>query len=81
MKGQPPPPTLRFEPEPSREAAKRRNVRLRMMHGGVDVEPSDMDAAKAAYLDKQESRKAAREVRAAVEKMHEELDRDKRSRE
>ena len=81
VKGQPPPPTLRFEPEPSREAAKRRNVRLRMMHGGVDVEPSDMDAAKAAYLDKQESRKAAREVRAAVEKMHEELDRDKRSRE
>ena len=75
-KNHPASPTSAFEPEPSKEAAKRRNIKLQMLHGGVDVEPSDMDVAKAAYLDRQESKKAAREVRAAVDKMHEELRRD-----
>ena len=69
-------PTHVFDPEPSKDAAKRRNIRLRLLHGGVDVEPSNMDTAKAAYLDKQESKKAASEVRAAVKKMHEELRED-----
>ena len=62
-----------FEPVSSREAAKRRNIKLRMLHGGVDVEASNMDAAKAAYLDKEENKKAAGEVRAAVKGMQEEL--------
>ena len=70
-------PPSTFEPGSSREAAKRRNIKLRMLHGGVDVEPSNMDAAKAAYLDKEESRKAAEEVRAAVKRMQEELREDK----
>ena len=76
VKGQPPSPVLKFEPDPFREAAKRRNIKLRMLHGTADIEPSDMDSAKAAYLDKQESKKAASEVRAAVKKMHEELRED-----
>ena len=48
-----------------------------MLHGGVDVEASNMDAAKAAYLEKEESKKAAGEVRAAVKRMQEELQEDK----
>ena len=76
VKNQPPPPTHAFEPESSKDAAKRRNIRLRLLHGGVDVEPSNMDSAKAAYLDKQESKKAASEVRAAVKKMQVELRED-----
>ena len=73
-------PPSTFEPSSSREAAKRRNIKLRMLHGGVDVEPSNMDAAKAAYLDKEESRKAAEEVRAAVKRMQGELREDKGGR-
>ena len=80
VKNHPAPPTYAFEPEPSKEAAKRRNIKLRLLHGGVDVEPSDMDVAKAAYLDGQDGKKAAREVRAAVEKMHEELRRDRQKK-
>ena len=76
IKGQPPPPVLMFEPDPAREAAKRRNIKLRMLHGAVDIEPSDMDSAKAAFFDRQESKKAASEVRAAVKKMHEEIRED-----
>ena len=30
-----------------------------MLHGGVDVEPSNMDTAKAAYLDKQEKQEGS----------------------
>ena len=76
VKDHPAPLTDAFEPEPPNEAARRRNIRLRLLHGGVDVEPSDMDAAKATYLDRQETKKAASEVRAAVERMHEELRHD-----
>ena len=79
-RGSPMRPPGTFEPGSSREAAKRRNIKLRMLHGGVDVEPSNMDTAKAAYLDKQESKKAAREARAAVKRMQEELREDKRGR-
>ena len=35
-----------------------------------------MDSAKAAFFDRQESKKAASEVRAAVKKMHEEIRED-----
>ena len=66
-----------FEPGSPREAAKRRNTKLRMLHGGVDVEPSNMDSAKAAYLDKEASKKAAEEIRAAVKRMQEALREDK----
>jgi len=59
--------------ETLREVAKRRNVRLRVLHGGVDVEPSNMDAAKADYLDKQEKQQAARDVRAARSRMKQDL--------
>ena len=76
-RGSPTRPPSTFEPGSSREAAKRRNVKLRVLHGGVDVEPSNMDAAKAAYLDGEESKKAAGEVRAAVKRMQEELREDK----
>ncbi len=56
-----------------RDVAKRRNVKLRVLHGGVDVEPSNMDAAKADYLDRQEKKEAARDVRAARARMKAEL--------
>lgn len=60
--------------DPVRDVAKRRNVRLRVLHGGVDVEPVNMDAAKAEYLDHQEKQQAARDVRAARARMQRELD-------
>jgi len=69
-----------FEPDSAREAATRRNTKLRMLHGGVDVEATNMDAAKAAYLDREESRKAAEEIQAAVKKMQEELREDEGGR-
>lgn len=59
--------------DPLRDVAKRRNVRLRVLHGGVDVEPMNMDAAKAEYLDRQEKKQAAVDVRAARARMQEEL--------
>jgi hypothetical protein len=62
-----------------RDTAKRRNQRLRMLHGGVDIEPSNMDAAKAELLDFQEKKKAADQVRDALKQMHEELKRDSES--
>ena len=67
------PPQLNFEPAEMKETARRRNVRLRVLHGGVDVEPSDMDAAKALLLDREEKQQAARDIRAARAKMDSEL--------
>jgi hypothetical protein len=69
------PPLLKYvvHLDPLRDVAKRRNVRLRVLHGGVDVEPMDMDAAKAEYIDRQEKKQAAQDVRAARVRMHEEL--------
>jgi hypothetical protein len=55
--------------DPLREVAKRRNIRLRVLHGGVDVEPANMDAAKAEYLDRQEKQQAARDIREARARM------------
>ena len=59
-----------------REVAKRRNHRLRVLHGGVDIEPVDMDAAKTEVLDLQEKKKAAEEVRRALKQMQRDLDDD-----
>jgi F420-dependent methylenetetrahydromethanopterin dehydrogenase len=60
-----------------RDTTKRRNIRLRVLHGGVDIEPENMDAAKAEYLDRQESKQAAQDVRDALKRMHQELGVDK----
>jgi hypothetical protein len=56
-----------------RDTTRRRNIRLRLLHGGVDIEPENMDAAKAEYLDREETRRAAQEVREAVKRMKDEL--------
>src|ERR1700687_572753 len=66
-----------FVPDPLRETARRRNVKLRVLHGGVDVEPANMDAAKASFLDIQEKKQAAIDVRAALKQMEDELSTDK----
>jgi len=65
-----------FEAGSLRDTTRRRNIRLRVLHGGVDIEADNMDAAKAAYLDRQESKQAAQDVRAALKRMHEELEND-----
>jgi len=62
-----------FEPPDMKDTARRRNLRLRVLHGGVDVEPADMDAAKASALDTAEKRRAAEQVREARKRMNEEL--------
>lgn len=59
-----------------RETARKRNHRLRVLHGGVDIEAMDMDAAKAEFLDLQEKKKAAEQVREAVRQMNAELAND-----
>jgi uncharacterized membrane protein YdbT with pleckstrin-like domain len=46
---------------------------LRVLHGGVDIEPADMDAAKADFLDRQVAARAAQDVREALKRMNDEL--------
>jgi hypothetical protein len=72
----PPPQPRPFEPGSTRDTTRRRNIRLRLLHGGVDIEPENMDAAKAEYLDRQEAKQAAQDVREALKRMHGELERD-----
>jgi hypothetical protein len=62
-----------FEPGTIRDTTRKRNIRLRVLHGGVDIEPENMDAAKAEYLDRQESKRAAQDVRDALKRMKDEL--------
>ena len=69
-----------FEPGSVRDTTRRRNIRLRLLHGGVDIEPENMDAAKAEYLDREESRRAAQEVREAIRRMKGELAEDPESK-
>jgi hypothetical protein len=57
----------------SLQAARERNHALRVLHGSVDIEPKDMDAAKSAFLDQQEKRRAAEEIRAARKRLLDEL--------
>jgi hypothetical protein len=63
-----------FEPGSMRDTTRRRNIRLRLLHGGVDIEPENMDAAKAEYLDRQEAKQAAQDVRDALKRMRGELE-------
>ena len=56
-----------------RELAKRRNHKLRVLHGKADIEAKNMDAAKAEYIEREEKKRAAREVREALRKMREQL--------
>jgi hypothetical protein len=67
-----------FVPAPMRQTAQRRNMKLRVLHGGVDIEPSNMDAAKADYLDRQEKRQAAIDVREALQQMRQDLKADEK---
>ncbi len=60
-----------------RELAKRRNHKLRVLHGKADVEAKNMDAAKAEYIEREEKKRAAREVREALRKLRDELQRNK----
>lgn len=75
FRGGPPMATHTFEPADMKTTARKRNVRLRVLHGGVDVEPGDMDAAKAALLDRQEKERAAQEIRAARRRVSDDLKR------
>lgn len=59
-----------------RELAKRRNHKLRILHGTADIEAKNMDAAKAEYIEREEKKRAAREVREALRQMRDELGRD-----
>jgi len=65
-----------FEPAEMRETAQRRNIKLRALHGGVDIEPANMDRAKAEMLDRQEKVQAAKDVREALLRMRDDLARD-----
>ncbi|SRR5579883_1726278 len=62
-----------FVPAPMRDTAQRRNMKLRVLHGSVDIEARNMDAAKAELLDRQEKRDAALQVREALKKMKQDL--------
>jgi hypothetical protein len=52
-----------------RDVARLRNVRLRRLHGSVDVEAENMDAAKTAELERLEKKQAAEQIREARERM------------
>jgi hypothetical protein len=69
-----------FSPGDFRETARRRNQKLRALHGGVDIEPQNMDAAKAELLDRAEKQRGAEEVRVARQRMRAELTREKDKR-
>jgi hypothetical protein len=51
------------------DAARERNHALRVLYGSVDIEPKDMDTAKSAFLEHQERRRAAEEIRAARKRL------------
>jgi hypothetical protein len=66
-----------YEPRPVevgsfRDVARLRNLRLRRLHGTVDVEAENMDEAKAAELERREKKQAADEIRQARERMRQE---------
>jgi hypothetical protein len=77
FRGAPPRRERPFDPADLKTTARKRNVRLRVLHGGVDIEPKDMNEAKAALLDRQEKERAALEVRVARQRMSDELSRRK----
>ncbi len=53
-----------------RDMARLRNQRLRQLYGTVDIEPENMDEAKAAELDRLEKKRAAEQIREARRRMH-----------
>jgi hypothetical protein len=55
---------------PFRDMALLRNQRLRQLYGAVDIEPENMDEAKAAELDGLEKKRAAEQIREARHQMH-----------
>jgi hypothetical protein len=59
---------------PFREVARLRNQRLRGLHGAVDIEPENMDDAKAAELERLEKKRAAEQIREARERMRWEVE-------
>jgi len=71
-------PLREFSPGDFRETARSRNQKLRALHGGVDIEPQNMDAAKAELLDKTEKKLAAEQIRKARTRMRKELEDGKR---
>jgi hypothetical protein len=62
-------PRKEFSPADFRETARSRNQKLRALHGGVDIEPQNMDAAKAELLDRAEKQRAAEQIRTARQRM------------
>jgi hypothetical protein len=62
----------RIEVRPFRETAQDRNQRLRVLYGGVDIEADNMDAAKAAEIERLEKKRAAEQIRAVREQMRNE---------
>jgi hypothetical protein len=73
------PPLQRLRTNPARDplqAARERNHGLRVLHGSVDIEPKDMDSAKTAFVEQQEKKRAAEEIREARKRLKAELDRD-----
>lgn len=52
-----------------RDMARLRNQRLRQLYGTVDIEPENMDEAKAAELERLEKKHAAEQIRDARERM------------
>ncbi len=73
LRGGPKPVPSVHQQEPILDVTRRRNRKLRVLHGGVDVEARDMDAAKADYLDREEKKLAAQQIRKARKRMAEEL--------
>jgi hypothetical protein len=63
-----------IEVAPFREVARARNQRLRVLHGKVDIEADNMDAAKAEELDRLEKKRAAEQIREARELMRREYE-------
>ena len=57
-----------------RDMARLRNQRLRQLYGTVDIEPENMDEAKAAEIERLEKKKAAEQVRGARDQMRRELE-------
>jgi hypothetical protein len=57
------------------QATRERNHALRVLHGSVDVEPADMDAAKVEAIERREKRRAAEQVRQARARLRAELER------
>ncbi len=73
MSDAPPRPAHEVHLDPFKTVARRRNMKLRVLHGDIDISPQDMDAAKAEYLDRQEKQQAAQDIRQARRQMKDDL--------